>query len=88
MSLFKHHEYRKSIGISNRDEFVLGILYEFGEVKSSFLDVHNLLHKKDIIKRLKDRGLINVRLDKNRNMLSLSELGVAYIQQIKEFYVI
>ena len=87
MSIAKHHQLRIMMKLSPRDEYVIGILYDEGEVKTSFFEYVGLTATiKDIVKRLSDKGLIQVRKEKNRNMLSLTDYGREYVEQVKELY--
>lgn len=94
MSVYKHQAYRKECGISFKEEYVLGLLEEFGEVKVSFLasvaDYHgvyetNSLNK--VIPRLEAMGAIT-RTEVNRKMslVKLAPQGVEYLNKVKELY--
>jgi DNA-binding MarR family transcriptional regulator len=87
MSITKHHQLRMMMKLSSRDEYVIGMLYDEGEVKTTFFHHIGLGPTiKDVVKRLQDRGLIQIRKDKNRNMLSLTDYGREYVRQVKELY--
>lgn len=87
MSIAKHHQLRMMMKLSSRDEYVIGVLYDEGEVKTSFFEYVGLSTTiKDVTKRLVDKGLIQVRKEKNRNMLSLTDMGQEYVQQVKDLY--
>lgn len=73
--------------LSSRDEYVIGVLYDEGEVKTTFFHHIGLgFTLKDVVKRLQENGMIQVRKEKNRNMLSLTDYGREYVEQVKEIY--
>jgi predicted transcriptional regulator len=87
MSLLKHHELRITVGLTQRDEYIVALLYGQPEVKTSFLYYSGVeFQVKDAIQRLKDKGLISVRSEKKRNLLSLTEYGREYVEQVKKIY--
>jgi predicted transcriptional regulator len=87
MSVAKHHQLRITLGLTPIDEYMVAILYEEGEVKTSYFEhVGIAFDIKHAVKRLFGKGLIRIRQDKKRNMLSLTDYGREYIQQVEGIY--
>lgn len=84
----RHHRFRMTVGITWRAEYLLGVLEEDGECKTSYLrhiglgyDIVNTL---DILER---DGYIQVKRPNDKlRLYSLTDLGKEYLQQVKELY--
>ena len=88
MSLAKHHRLRIMLDITWRQEYVLGVLSEEGEVKMSYLRHIGIEYDiRSIVKGLIDKGLISMRCpDERMRLVKLTTQGHEYIQQVKELY--
>jgi DNA-binding MarR family transcriptional regulator len=88
MSIAKHHRLRMTLDISWRQDYVLGVLSEEGEVKMSYLRHIGIEYDiRSIVKGLIDKGLISMRHPNERTKLvKLTPQGHEYIQQVKELY--
>jgi predicted transcriptional regulator len=66
---------------------MVAILYEEGELKTSYFEhVGIAFDIKHAVQTLKGKGLIRIRKDMNRNMLSLTDYGRDYIEQVEAIY--
>lgn len=88
MQIAKHHRFRITVGITWRGEYVLGVLEEEGECKTSYLRHIGLGYDIiDTLDKLELKGFINVKKVNGRLRLhSLTDLGREYLQQVKEIY--
>jgi len=88
MSLAKHHRLRITLDISWRQEYVLGILDEDGEVKMSYLRHIGLNYDiRALIKSLMDKGLVSMRRpDDKMKLVKLTDYGREYLEQVKGLY--
>jgi DNA-binding MarR family transcriptional regulator len=89
MSLAKHHKLRIMAGVSWRQEYVLGVLDEEGEVKMAYLRHIGIKYDlRSIVQSLLDMGLISVRHpDDKMKLVKLTDYGREYVQQVKDIYV-
>jgi DNA-binding MarR family transcriptional regulator len=88
MSLAKHHRLRITLDISWRQEYVLGVLAEDGEVKMAYLRHIGIKYDvRSVVKGLIDKGLVSVRYpDDKMKLVKLTDYGREYVQQVKELY--
>jgi DNA-binding MarR family transcriptional regulator len=88
MSIAKHHRLRMTLDISWRQEYVLGVLDEEGEVKMAYLRHIGIEYDiRSIVKGLIDKGLISMRHpDERTKLVKLTDHGRGYAQQVKELY--
>ena len=88
MSIAKHHRLRMTLNITWRQEYVLGVLDEDGEVKMSYLRHIGIKYDvRSIVQSLLDMGLISARYPNERTKLvKLTDYGREYVQQVKELY--
>ena len=88
MSISKHHRLRMTLDISWRQEYVLGVLDEEGEVKMAYLRHIGIEYDiRSIVKGLIDKGLISMRHpDERTKLVKLTDYGREYVQQVKELY--
>ena len=88
MSIAKHHRLRITLDISWRQEYVLGILDEDGEVKMSYLRHIGIKYDvRSIVRCLIEKGLVSVRYPDNKmKLVKLTDYGREYVQQVKELY--
>lgn len=84
----RHHRFRITVGITWRGEYVLGVLEEEGECKTSYLRHIGLGYDIiDTLDKLELKGFINIKKVNGRLRLhSLTDLGREYLQQVKEIY--
>lgn len=77
-----------TVGITWRGEYVLGVLEEDGEVKTSYLRHIGLGYDIiDTLESLELKGFIKVKRPNGKLRLhSLTDLGKEYLQQVKEIY--
>ena len=88
MSIAKHHRLRITLDISWRQEYVLGILDEEGEVKMSYLRHIGIKYDvRSVVRGLVDKGLVSVRHpDDKMKLVNLTDYGREYVQQVKGLY--
>lgn len=87
MSVAKHHQLRITLDVTPIQEYMVAILYEEGELKTSYFEhVGIKFDIKHAVQMLKEKGLIRIRKDMNRNMLSLTDYGREYIEQVEGLY--
>lgn len=88
MSISKHHRLRMTLDISWRQEYVLGVLDEEGEVKMAYLRHIGIEYDiRSIVKGLIDKRLISMRHpDERTKLVKLTDYGREYVQQVKELY--
>ena len=94
MSIYKHQQYRRECGISFGEEYILGLLEEFGEVKLSFLysisDYHGVYKSdsiKKVIPRLEQMGAVTKTPVNNKmSLVKLAPQGEEYLRKVKELY--
>jgi DNA-binding MarR family transcriptional regulator len=89
MSVVEHYKYRTSVGLTWREELVVGLLLGQGECKTSY--INNLLatptYTKDVLDNLVRKGFIKKRnFDRRTRMYSITELGVLYLENVEEIY--
>lgn len=90
MSLAKHHNLRTMMGLTWRGEYVLGIIEEEGECKTSHIYNWGVIESevKNILRILREKGLVQSRpLDKKTKLHSLTDYGREYIEQVRNIYV-
>lgn len=77
-----------TVGITWRAEYMLGVLEEDGEVKMSYLRHIGLGYDiKDTLRILEAKGFVKLRRPNDTlRMYSLTDLGMEYLQQVKEIY--
>ena len=94
MSIYKHQSYRRECDLSFREEYVLGVLEEFGEVKISFIssisEYHGVYHYRSINKvllRLEEMGaVVRTKVDGKTTVVKLAPQGIEYLAKVKELY--
>jgi len=88
MSLAKHHRLRITIDISWRQEYVLGILDEEGEVKMSYLRHIGIKYDvRSVVRCLVEKGLVSMRRpDDKMKLVKLTDYGREYLEQVKGLY--
>lgn len=94
MNPYKHQQLRMCFDISWREEYLLGLLEEYGDVKTSFVNeisrndcVYQQDNAKKAIIRLADNGfIIRQKLDGRTNLIKLGQNGYVYLQHLKELY--
>ena len=77
------------MGLTWRGEYVLGILEEEGECKTSHIYNCGVLDTevKSILRILRDKGLVQSRpLNKKTYLHSLTNMGKEYLQQVEGIY--
>jgi DNA-binding MarR family transcriptional regulator len=77
-----------TLDISWRQEYVLGVLDEEGEVKMAYLRHIGIEYDiRSIVKGLIDKRLISMRHpDERTKLVKLTDYGREYVQQVKELY--
>ena len=78
-----------TLGISQKAEFILAILEEDGECKTSY--IHHIVKKyadvKTALNSLMALDLVKCRaLDKKTKLYSLTDTGREYIEQVEKIY--
>ena len=88
MSISKHHKLRFTLDITWRQEYVLGVLDDEGEIKMAYLRHIGIKYDiRSIVKGLIDKGLVSVRYpDDKMKLVKLTDYGREYVQQVKELY--
>jgi DNA-binding MarR family transcriptional regulator len=88
MSIAKHHKLRITLDITWRQEYVLGVLDDEGEIKMAYLRHIGIKYDiRSIVKGLIDKGLVSVRYpDDKMKLVKLTDYGREYVQQVKELY--
>lgn len=90
MSIADHHRLRMKEGLTWRGEFALAIIEEEGEIKTSILTFSGLNYHglREVVEKLLEGGFIKKRstADSRVKLLSLTEKGSSYLQQVKELY--
>jgi DNA-binding MarR family transcriptional regulator len=88
MSISKHHKLRITLDITWRQEYVLGVLDDEGEIKMAYLRHIGIKYDiRSIVKGLIDKGLVSVRYpDDKMKLVKLTDYGREYVQQVKELY--
>jgi predicted transcriptional regulator len=88
MSIAKHHMLRMSLDITWRQEYVLGVLDDEGEIKMAYLRHIGIKYDiRSIVKGLIDKGLVSARYPDNKmKLVKLTDYGRDYVQQVKELY--
>lgn len=88
-NLARHHRFRITTGITPRGEYVLAVLQEEGECKTSYLRHVGLGYDIiDTLKILERDGYINVRRPNEKLRLhSLTDLGKEYLEQVRMIHM-
>ena len=94
MNPYKHQQMRKVFDLSWREEYLLGLLDEFGDCKTSFINtaaqgdgVYTHDNAKKTVLRLVDKGfVIRERYDGRTNIVKLTQKGRDFLKHIKELY--
>lgn len=94
MNPYRHQQLRATFDITWREEYVLGVLAEYGDVKTSFIthiaeseNVYRYDNAKRAVDRLVERGfLLRERLDGRTNLIRLAHQGNVYLTYLKELY--
>lgn len=94
MNPYKHQQLRATFDLTWREEYVLGVLAEYGDVKTSFVtslaqseNVYRWDNAKKVVDRLTERGFILKHpLDGRTNVLRLAHQGNVYLTYLKELY--
>ena len=89
MSVVRHHRLRVMVGLTWRAEYILGILAEEGESKTTFLE-HASGISSDLRTNINSLIKLNFAtqrmLDKRTKLVSITELGKEYLQQVEDIY--
>ena len=78
------------MGLTSVSEYVLGILEEEGECKTSRIYKWGVIESdvRKVLEALKGKGLVQSRpLDKKTKLHSLTDYGREYIEQVRNIYV-
>lgn len=98
MSTYAHHLFRQKHGLNPKEEYLMGVLEEFGDLKASTICTmarRDSIYTKgsclDALERLRDEGLLNAYKASSArvstfNMWMLSPRGKYYLQQLKDLY--
>lgn len=96
MSIYKHDEFRKMSGLNYRNEYVIGLLQEFGDLKTSTVcTLAKAVYKRDscidALEGLRNEGFVQSYKASSKkvstfNMWSLTSKSKYYLQQVKEIY--
>ena len=94
MNPYKHQQLRATFDLTWREEYVLGILAEYGDVKTSFIthiaeseNVYRYDNAKRVVDRLVERGFVlKEKLDGRTNLIRLAHQGNVYLTYLKELY--
>lgn len=94
MNPYKHQQLRATFDLTWREEYVLGVLSEYGDVKASFVthiaeseNVYRWDNAKRSVDRLVERGFIlKERKDGRSFTLRLAHQGNVYLTYLKELY--
>lgn len=94
MNPYKHQQLRASFDLTWREEYVLGVLAEYGDVKTSFVthiaeseNVYRWDNAKRAVDRLVERGFVlKEKLDGRTNMIKLADQGNVYLTYLKDLY--
>lgn len=93
MNPYKHQQLRASFDLTWREEYVLGVLAQYGDVQPSFVayiaESENVYKYKPemAINSLVERGFIlKERKDGRSFMLRLAHQGNVYLTYLKELY--
>jgi predicted transcriptional regulator len=94
MNPYRHQQLRAVFELTWREEYVLGILSEFGDVKTSFIthiaeseNVYRWDNAKRVVDRLAERGFVlKEKIDGRTNLIRLAHQGNVYLTYLKELY--
>ena len=94
MNPYLHQQLRKTYDVSWREEYILGLLAEFGDCKTSFINraaqgdmVYTHDNAKKSILRLVEKGfVIRQPLDGRTNIIKLTQKGRDFLKHVKELY--
>jgi DNA-binding MarR family transcriptional regulator len=94
MNPYKHQQLRATFDLTWREEYVLGVLTEYGDVKTSFVthiaeseNVYKWDNAKRAIDRLVEKGFIlKERIDGRSFKLRMAHQGNVYLTYLKELY--
>lgn len=94
MNPYKHQQLRATFDLTWREEYVLGILAEYGDVKTSLIthiaeseNVYRYDNAKRVVDRLVERGFVlKEKLDGRTNLIRLAHQGNVYLTYLKELY--
>ena len=94
MNPYKQQQLRATFDLTWREEYVLGVLQEYGDVKTSFIthiaeseNVYRWDNAKRAVDRLTDRGfIIKDKVDGRTNMIRLAHQGNVYLTYLQELY--
>lgn len=94
MNPYKHQQLRASFDLTWREEYVLGVLAQYGDVQPSFVthiaeseSVYRWDNAKRAVDRLAERGFIlKERKDGRSFTLRLAHQGNVYLTYLKELY--
>ena len=94
MNPYRHQQLRAVFELTWREEYVLGILSEFGDVKTSFIthiaeseNVYRWDNAKRVVDRLAERGFVlKEKVDGRTNLIRLAHQGNVYLTYLKELY--
>lgn len=89
MSVVRHHRLRLMVGLTWRAEYALGVLAEEGECKMLLIE-HACGISSDlrtVVDSLIRLGFVSQRMrDKKTKLLSITDLGKEYLQQVEKIY--
>lgn len=94
MNPYKHQQLRNTFDLTWREEYVLGVIAEYGDVKRSFvteLAITDRVYKWDsakyVIARLTERGFITTHaINGKTTQVRLAHQGNVYLTNLKELY--
>ncbi len=94
MNPYRHQQLRTTFDLTWREEYVLGVLSEYGDVKTSFIThiaeserVYRFDNAKRAVDRLVERGFIlREKVDGRTNLIRLAHQGNVYLTYLKELY--
>ena len=96
MSVYKHSELRRLQGINFREEYVVGLIQEFGDMKATTIctlarGVYAKGSCLDALEKLRDKGLLTSYKASSQkvstfNMWALTPMGKYYLKQVEDIY--
>jgi DNA-binding MarR family transcriptional regulator len=94
MNPYKHQQLRATFDLTWREEYVLGVLAQYGDVKTSFIthiaeseNVYRWDNAKRAVDRLVERGFIlKEKIDGKTYLLRLAHQGNVYLNYLTELY--
>ena len=94
MNPYKHQQMRKVYDLSWREEYILGLLAEFGDCKTSFINrasqgdgVYTHDNAKKTVLRLVEKGFVTRQPYDGRTIIvKLTQKGRDFLKHVKELY--